>query len=124
MERWAHWGGRSASEAGCDGPYTDLPCVRSGEVIGYESRLSEVFGAHSDASSVSVTVSSLDLVKLMAPFKARWLTESHEYWAQELNMECHHGRAPIMLAFVRWHGVEVFPLLCTMRYKHYVGVPD
>lgn len=60
----------------------------------------------------------------MALFEDLWSIQRREYSARDLDIECHGRIAPIMLAFVEWHNVEVFKLLWEMRHKHYLCVPD
>lgn len=50
----------------CVGRYTNLPWARSQEEIGKEHCLSELFGSHGDWSLVSLSVSSLEIVKFLS----------------------------------------------------------
>lgn len=95
QQRWAHWDGRISREACWVGSYTVSPWALSQEGIGYESRLSELCGPHGDASSVSVNVRSLELVKLNSAFDALWFIDGLECWARNLDMGCRCGTAPI-----------------------------
>lgn len=68
QQQCARWGSRGASEARCASRYTYSLSVGSGKEIAYHSRLSQFVGIEGDASPVSASVPSSELVMLPASF--------------------------------------------------------
>lgn len=112
-----HGYGSDASRPPCAGRYTDSPWVPSREEIGNEFRLSELFSPHGDASSVSVTVPSLQLVTLMAPFNMLWCIEGHESLGSGFGYGMSSSRCShYPLCMLSWDRTMWRYLLCLVRF--------